>query len=201
MSHHGSAARCFEVLRTGILRFALNDNEIIGGWVGLGTWYAPLSFSLHMPVRSSWGAEIMSFNDKPFRFGVQITCARTGDEWREQARRAEALGYDVFLMADHFGNQFSIGPTLASVAEVTSTIRIGLLEKGRAHLLRCRLCGQGIKRRRLDVLNVRTAYRNAGRCHPAVRRCTAKPEGVNECQKLLVGKTALDFGECVPNLY
>ena len=69
----------------------------------------------------------MSLPHRPFRFGVQITRTRSGGEWREAARRAEALGYDVFLMADHFGNQFSIGPALASVAEVTSTIRIGTL--------------------------------------------------------------------------
>jgi probable F420-dependent oxidoreductase len=63
----------------------------------------------------------------PFRFGVQITRSRTGEGWRAAARRAEELGFDVFLMADHFGNQLSIGPALASVAEATSTIRIGTL--------------------------------------------------------------------------
>jgi probable F420-dependent oxidoreductase len=42
----------------------------------------------------------------------------------EQARRAETLGYDVFLMPDHFHNQFAIGPALAAVAEATS-LRIG----------------------------------------------------------------------------
>ena len=39
----------------------------------------------------------------------------------------KALGYDVFLMPDHFGVQFAIGPALAMVAEATSTIRIGTL--------------------------------------------------------------------------
>ena len=69
----------------------------------------------------------MSRVQRPFRFGVQITRARSGDEWRAAARRAEDLGFDVFLMADHFGNQLSIGPALAVVAEATSTIRIGTL--------------------------------------------------------------------------
>lgn len=69
----------------------------------------------------------MSFPRKPFRFGVQITRARSADEWRAQARRAEELGFDVFLMADHFGGQMAIAPALAVAAEATSTIRIGTL--------------------------------------------------------------------------
>ena len=64
---------------------------------------------------------------RPFRFGVQITRARSGDEWRAAARRAEELGYDVFLMADHFGRQFAFGPAVAVAAEATNTIRIGTL--------------------------------------------------------------------------
>ncbi len=69
----------------------------------------------------------MSHGSRPFRFGVQITRARTATEWKAQAQRAEALGYDVFLMADHFGRQFAIGPALAVAAEVTTTLRIGTL--------------------------------------------------------------------------
>ena len=69
----------------------------------------------------------MSPSPRPFRFGVQIARVRGASDWREQARRAEALGYDVFLMPDHFGAQFAIGPALAVVAEATSTIRIGTL--------------------------------------------------------------------------
>jgi probable F420-dependent oxidoreductase len=61
-----------------------------------------------------------------FRFGVQISKTRPASEWRGQARRAEALGYDVFLMPDHVGAQLAIGPALAVVAEATS-MRIGTL--------------------------------------------------------------------------
>lgn len=64
---------------------------------------------------------------RPFRFGVQISAARPPAAWKEQARKAEALGYDVFLMPDHFGGQFAIGPALAVVAEATTTLRIGTL--------------------------------------------------------------------------
>jgi probable F420-dependent oxidoreductase len=64
---------------------------------------------------------------RSFRFGVQFSGAATAEAWREKARRAEALGYDVFIMPDHFGGQFAIGPALAVVAEATSTLRIATL--------------------------------------------------------------------------
>jgi len=64
---------------------------------------------------------------RPFRFGVQIARPRSADAWKDEARRAEALGYDVLLMPDHFGSQLAIGPALAVAAEATSTLRIGTL--------------------------------------------------------------------------
>lgn len=74
----------------------------------------------------------MESNQRPFRFGVQLSGttvsgfgART--EWTEQARKAEALGYDILVMPDHLDGQFAIGPALAVVAEATTTLRIGTL--------------------------------------------------------------------------
>lgn len=64
---------------------------------------------------------------RAFRFGLQVAQARTADAWKDQARRAEALGYDILLMPDHFGPQFAIGPALAIAADATSTLRIGTL--------------------------------------------------------------------------
>ena len=69
----------------------------------------------------------MTSRPRPFRFGVQIAKSRTAQEWREAARKAEALGFDVFQMPDHLGGQLAIGPALAVVAEVARTIRIGTL--------------------------------------------------------------------------
>jgi probable F420-dependent oxidoreductase len=66
-------------------------------------------------------------SSRPFRFAVQGQRASTAAEWKERARKAEALGYDTFLMADHFGPQLSIAPALAVVAEATTTLRIGQL--------------------------------------------------------------------------
>jgi probable F420-dependent oxidoreductase len=62
-----------------------------------------------------------------FRFGVQISKSRSAAEWREAARKAEALGYDIFLMPDHLGGQLAIGPALTVVAEAAPSIRIGTL--------------------------------------------------------------------------
>src|SRR4051795_13257813 len=64
---------------------------------------------------------------RQFRFGLQISNAENARAWRENARKAEALGYDVLLMADHFGDQFGISPALAVAAEVTTTLRFGQL--------------------------------------------------------------------------
>jgi len=64
---------------------------------------------------------------RPFRFGVQISEVRNGAAWKEQARKAEALGYDILVMPDHLGGRFAIGPALAVAAEATRTLRIGTL--------------------------------------------------------------------------
>jgi probable F420-dependent oxidoreductase len=64
---------------------------------------------------------------RPFRFGIQLSQADTGAQWLDDARRAEALGYDALLMPDHFGSQFGPFAGLSAAAAVTSTIRLGLL--------------------------------------------------------------------------
>jgi probable F420-dependent oxidoreductase len=64
---------------------------------------------------------------RPLRFAIQAQRASSATEWREKARKIESLGYDVLLMADHFGPQLGIAPALAVAAEVTSTLRIGQL--------------------------------------------------------------------------
>ncbi len=69
----------------------------------------------------------MRSSHRPFRFGVQINSADSADEWKEKARRAEALGYDVLTIADHFGGCFAHGPALSMAAAVTSNIRLGTL--------------------------------------------------------------------------
>jgi probable F420-dependent oxidoreductase len=62
---------------------------------------------------------------RPFRFGVSVRRARSGDEWARKARRAEELGFSTFLVADHFGDQLATTPALAAAAAATSRIRLG----------------------------------------------------------------------------
>jgi probable F420-dependent oxidoreductase len=62
---------------------------------------------------------------RPFRFGVVASDAATAEEWTTKARRAEELGYDVFLVPDHLSGMLSTVPALAAAAAATSKIRIG----------------------------------------------------------------------------
>ena len=64
---------------------------------------------------------------RPFRFGLQLR-ASPGDDVVDTARRAEAAGFDVVLLADHVGpDGYSPLPTLAAIASATATIRLGTL--------------------------------------------------------------------------
>ena len=48
-------------------------------------------------------------------------------EWRDLARRCEALGYSCLYIPDHFGDQFGPLVALTVAAEATSTLRVGAL--------------------------------------------------------------------------
>ncbi len=62
---------------------------------------------------------------RPFRFGVSVSDAADARAWREQAKAAEALGYDVLLVADHLTDTLSPLPALVSAADATSTLKVG----------------------------------------------------------------------------
>ncbi len=62
---------------------------------------------------------------RPFRFGVSLADARDRAAWREQARTAEALGYDVLLVADHLTDSLAPVPALMAAADATTTLRVG----------------------------------------------------------------------------
>lgn len=66
-----------------------------------------------------------------FRFGLQTSGAVSGVEWKDIARRAEALGYSVLSVPDHFVDfELAPGPALAAAAAVTSELRVGALMFG-----------------------------------------------------------------------
>jgi probable F420-dependent oxidoreductase len=85
-----------------------------------------------------------------FRFGVQTYGATTAAEWSDKARRAEAQGFDVLLIADHLKMQLSPFAALAAAAAATSTLRVGSLVLNTAFrhpLIAARECAS------LDVLS------------------------------------------------
>jgi probable F420-dependent oxidoreductase len=60
----------------------------------------------------------------PFRFGVNVYGAASGDEWITKAQKIEALGYDTFFVADHLMTFPPITGMMAAAA-ATTTLRIG----------------------------------------------------------------------------
>lgn len=65
---------------------------------------------------------------RPFRFGVSIWAAASREEWRDKARRAEAAGFDVVLVADHLvDGMFPPLTALVAAAEATDRLRVGTL--------------------------------------------------------------------------
>ncbi len=64
--------------------------------------------------------------DRPFRFGLQVAGAPSRREGDEQARRAEVLGFDAILIADHVVDGL-LSPlvALASMAAATTRIHLG----------------------------------------------------------------------------
>jgi probable F420-dependent oxidoreductase len=62
---------------------------------------------------------------RPFRFGLLARTAASRDEWLGKARRAEALGYAIFLVPDHFRDQVATSVGIMAAAAATTTIRVG----------------------------------------------------------------------------
>ena len=62
---------------------------------------------------------------RPFRFGVSSAIATSREEWHERVRRAEELGYDTFVIADHLRGHLSPLVALASAAEASRSLTFG----------------------------------------------------------------------------
>jgi probable F420-dependent oxidoreductase len=70
-------------------------------------------------------------HDRKFRFGVQTSGARSAREWREKARKVEALGYSTLYMPDHFVDTVHAPMVgIAMAAEATERLRVGTLVLG-----------------------------------------------------------------------
>ncbi len=60
----------------------------------------------------------------PFRFGVEVYHARSGNEWVEKARKLEDLGYTTLFVSDHFDDQVAPVPALMAAAAATTSLRV-----------------------------------------------------------------------------
>jgi probable F420-dependent oxidoreductase len=63
----------------------------------------------------------------PFRFGIQLHKAPSGDAWRDMARKAEDLGYSTLFLPDHFGEEWSPTVPLTVAAATTTSLKVGAL--------------------------------------------------------------------------
>ncbi|HEV2310572.1 MAG TPA: TIGR03621 family F420-dependent LLM class oxidoreductase [Acidimicrobiia bacterium] len=70
-------------------------------------------------------------HDRKFRFGVMSPRGESAKQYRENARKCEALGYSTLFVPDHFvDHPLAPIPAMAMVAEATTTLRVGALVLG-----------------------------------------------------------------------
>jgi probable F420-dependent oxidoreductase len=62
---------------------------------------------------------------RPFRFGALARLGHSREEWLGKARRAEDLGYGVFVVPDHFRDQVAPAVAIMAAADATTAIRVG----------------------------------------------------------------------------
>ncbi|MGH2818847.1 MAG: TIGR03621 family F420-dependent LLM class oxidoreductase [Actinomycetota bacterium] len=64
---------------------------------------------------------------RPFRFGAQLWTAPSRAAWRDKVKKVEDLGYDVVVVADHFGEGVAPMQGLTAAADASSKLRLGTL--------------------------------------------------------------------------
>jgi probable F420-dependent oxidoreductase len=67
----------------------------------------------------------MTAPPRSFRFGLQVAQAPSRRAWQDEAKRAEDLGFDTVVVADHVEESLSPMTALATMAEATSRLRVG----------------------------------------------------------------------------
>lgn len=75
----------------------------------------------------TWATGRVRCVTRPFRFGIQLHNAPSAATWRENARKAEDLGFSTLFLPDHFGESWSPTVPLAMAAAATTTLKVGAL--------------------------------------------------------------------------
>jgi probable F420-dependent oxidoreductase len=142
---------------------------------------------------------------KPFRFGVNLVHARSRAEWRETARKVEALGYDTLTIPDHLTEVVSPMPALVSAAEATTALRVGtnVLNNDLRHpVLVAReaatvdLLTDGRLQLGLGAGSIKSEYDEAGlRFDPGKIRVERLAEAVEIIKRLLAGDSVTFAGQ------
>ncbi|MGB7051182.1 MAG: TIGR03621 family F420-dependent LLM class oxidoreductase [Acidimicrobiales bacterium] len=140
-----------------------------------------------------------------FRFSLQAVTAASRHEWVELARRVEGAGFDLLVTADHLGGSFSPLLALATAAEVTTALRLGvmvlnndfhhpaLLARDAATL---DVLSQGRVELGLGAGHARPEYERAGIAFgPAGDRIARLAEAVQVLRRLLDGDTVTFSGQ------
>jgi probable F420-dependent oxidoreductase len=139
---------------------------------------------------------------RQFRFALGGPCVMTGQELREVARRAEAIGYSALTFPDSFRDLLAPVPAMAMVAECTSRIRVGATVLGNDYrhpaivakeAATLDLLSEGRLELGLGAGYIATDYRQAGlRLDPPSTRIARLGESVTII-KTLLREGACDF--------
>jgi probable F420-dependent oxidoreductase len=79
-------------------------------------------------LRSRHHVEVTTVGEHPrFRFSLQAVEAQSKREWLELVRRTDDAGFDMIVTADHMGGCLSPLLPLATAAEVSDHLRLGVM--------------------------------------------------------------------------
>jgi probable F420-dependent oxidoreductase len=142
---------------------------------------------------------------RAFRFGVSVRGAADRREWQAKARRAESMGFDTFLVADHLAEVFPPLTALCTAAEATERLRVGTFVVNndfRHPVVLARdaatvdLLTDGRLELGLGAGHMKSEYDEAGIAFdPPAVRVARLAESVQIVKRLLAGETTTLVGE------
>lgn len=80
-----------------------------------------------MPSSASAASDVPAGGQPPFRFSLQAVTVQSRAEWVDLVRRADDAGFDMIVTADHLGGCLSPLLPLATAAEVSDRLRLGVM--------------------------------------------------------------------------